>query len=73
MAGNSRSMEGWSSPRSLLGSTLATRLTGYPVFVRNGLIFVDFLANLPLSKNAPSVPASARRGEVHGRARYSTT
>jgi len=50
------------------------RLTGYPVFVRNGLILVD-LSGKPaaVEECADSVPAWLAAAKVTGRARYSTT
>ena len=50
------------------------RLTGYPVFVRNGLILVD-LSGKPaaVEECAESVPAWLAAAKVTGRARYGTT
>jgi nitrite reductase/ring-hydroxylating ferredoxin subunit len=50
------------------------RLTGYPVFVRNGLILVD-LSGKPaaVQECAASVPAWLAAAKVTGRARYGTT
>jgi nitrite reductase/ring-hydroxylating ferredoxin subunit len=50
------------------------RLTGYPVFVRNGLIFVDFSGKpAAVEECADSVPTWLTAAKVQGRARYSTT
>jgi nitrite reductase/ring-hydroxylating ferredoxin subunit len=50
------------------------RLTGYPVFVRNGLIFVDLSGKSTAPEDgADAVPIWLAAARVTGRARYSTT